>query len=522
MHPDGDPEEYAHWRIADIDGDLEDPEWEEVSSVNLTSRSGAPVTIGNKKAQARFRANGVWGPWSATVYAHTEAAPFDPRSRGDAAIWFRADTLTGYVADDAVPTLPNEGTDSGIAIAQSTSTKRALYKTAILNGLPSVKFDGSDDTYDISSLDTFLSTGPAAGLMTWLAVVTAPGSADQYVIGGYSGDTPDTWAFMGFGGTGDEVTAEYFRGTAAHEDLAGYVSGGRMIGVRQTATDLELYDNGALKVSTTQAGNPLASWNAPSVGMSKRSLFGANLYSSLHLHELIGFRGAISDATLSEAWQYLADKYGLTLDNAPAQPTATADNITSTGFRIRQTSAFSDPDGDAHAKTWYRVATDAAMTNLVESVQATGADLLEKTFTGKAASTTYYYDVADQDDTGAWGPRSEVGSVTTAAASTNHRPNTPTVTISLRRKVRTTLAPFHDADGDGQAAHQHRMRRVSTGEIEESPIINDTGDTYDFWCIIGEEYEFSGRYKDDSGAANAWSDWGAWSDPLLVTPPPGS
>ena len=163
-HPTGDAQDFAQWQVADIDGSFDSPEYDELTATNLTSTTATGIAIGNKMCRVRQRANGVWSPWSATVYAGTTGAPFDPRARGDCALWFRADALAGFASNDPVPALPNEGTDPGITITQATAAKQAVYKTGVLNGMPSVKFDGVDDNYDVSSLASFVGSA-----MTWLA-----------------------------------------------------------------------------------------------------------------------------------------------------------------------------------------------------------------------------------------------------------------------------------------------------------------------------------------------------------------
>lgn len=67
-------------------------------------------------------------------------------------LWFKADAITGLVNDDPVSTW-SDSSDNGNDATQ-TLTARPLYKTNILNGLPVVRFDGSNDIMNIANSPT--------------------------------------------------------------------------------------------------------------------------------------------------------------------------------------------------------------------------------------------------------------------------------------------------------------------------------------------------------------------------------
>lgn len=59
-------------------------------------------------------------------------------------LWLRADSISGLDDGDPVETWTDESGE-GNDVTQGTAAKRPLYKTNVQNGLPVVRFDGSDD-----------------------------------------------------------------------------------------------------------------------------------------------------------------------------------------------------------------------------------------------------------------------------------------------------------------------------------------------------------------------------------------
>lgn len=72
------------------------------------------------------------------------AKPFSPADIAGLQLWLKADAITGLGDGDAITTW-TDSSGNGNNATQSTSGKKPLYKTNIQNGLPAVRFDGSDD-----------------------------------------------------------------------------------------------------------------------------------------------------------------------------------------------------------------------------------------------------------------------------------------------------------------------------------------------------------------------------------------
>lgn len=78
------------------------------------------------------------------------AAAFSPASIAGLKLWLDASQIVGLNDGDAVATWSDS---SGLTndVTQSTGSKKPTYKTAILNSLPVVRFDGSDDFMETSA-----------------------------------------------------------------------------------------------------------------------------------------------------------------------------------------------------------------------------------------------------------------------------------------------------------------------------------------------------------------------------------
>lgn len=69
---------------------------------------------------------------------------FLPTKISGCKLWLKADFITGLNDGDALATWP-DASGNGNDTTQATLGNKPLYKTNIINSLPSVKFDGTDD-----------------------------------------------------------------------------------------------------------------------------------------------------------------------------------------------------------------------------------------------------------------------------------------------------------------------------------------------------------------------------------------
>lgn len=73
-----------------------------------------------------------------------------PDTVGTLLIWYKADFFWGLSDGDQVTTWPDLSGNGWNAI-QAVDAKKPLYKTSILNSLPSIRLDGVDDDLDIAA-----------------------------------------------------------------------------------------------------------------------------------------------------------------------------------------------------------------------------------------------------------------------------------------------------------------------------------------------------------------------------------
>jgi len=109
------------------------------------------------------------------------AGGFDPNPFGTLAAWWKADSFS--LSDGtAIGGTGNAWVDqsaNGNNATQATSGNQPLFKTAIVNGKPVIRFDGSDDFLSLASTISIGSTGA----FTYM-VVMAQTAANGVTIGG--------------------------------------------------------------------------------------------------------------------------------------------------------------------------------------------------------------------------------------------------------------------------------------------------------------------------------------------------
>jgi hypothetical protein len=85
--------------------------------------------------------------WSPPVEA------WSPADLAGLQLWLKADAIVGLADGDPVTTW-EDSTANNVDVTQATGAAKPTYKTAILNGLPVVRFDGTDDVLRAASAIT--------------------------------------------------------------------------------------------------------------------------------------------------------------------------------------------------------------------------------------------------------------------------------------------------------------------------------------------------------------------------------
>ena len=116
------------------------------------------------------------------LYVAADPAPsFDPTTVSGLVVWLDASQLTGLSDTDPVASWPNLITTDSEAFAQASGGNQPLYRTGIQNGLPGVRFDGTNDHLD----------GTVSRTLKPVTIVAAVRGIDydlQFIVGNVSGN----------------------------------------------------------------------------------------------------------------------------------------------------------------------------------------------------------------------------------------------------------------------------------------------------------------------------------------------
>lgn len=220
-------------------------------------------------------------------------APWTPTQLGSVLkVWLKADAITGLADGEAVASWA-DSSGNGKSAANATGAEQPTYQTGEINGLPVVRFDGTDDDLTITGhgltkpCSIFVVTRFAGGnanadrmfhASNMYVMIGGSGTNDFIMNGGsdwrYSSDTLDTNPHMHslmFAATGDSSGG--FDGGVPDPDPAGTAAPG---------ADLVLASTGS------------ASWGA------------------MDLAEIITVDGDLVTDTRQRVEGYLAHKWGLT------------------------------------------------------------------------------------------------------------------------------------------------------------------------------------------------------------------
>jgi PKD repeat protein len=251
----------------------------------------------------------------------SEPGPFDPSDVPDLLMWLEADAITGLNNGDPVSTWP-DASGNGQNATQSTSSKRPIYRTNQVNGLPAVEFDASDDGM-WTSADSPTTT-------TIIAVYKSrAGASGKTLNGGFS-------FFMGpYVSFYRNYTAGYVTGPA--------VTAGRWViqTLRQSSSSSELHIDGGFVGTTSSVSNP------GNILLAKQGTYGEPLDGSIA--EVLVYSRTLTDTELSDVHDWLSNKYVAPPGNASP---AAAFTSSCTDLDCTFTDQSSDPDGSVVSWDW--------------------------------------------------------------------------------------------------------------------------------------------------------------------------
>lgn len=195
---------------------------------------------------------------------------------------------------DPVESWPDLST-AGNDVSQATSANRPIFKSNILNGLPVVRFDGTNDNLKRGSFTT-PENQPNTFFVVWR---TTTSGGRHFVIGG---------------GTDSNNSNTIFQGTPENNNRIGIFGGSRIEYTRTvpipflTTTAIfdgnsgKLFENGVLKGTGNSGTNPMS-------GLCIGSLFNNSNYLNGDIAEILIYNSALSDTDREAVEGYLRDKW---------------------------------------------------------------------------------------------------------------------------------------------------------------------------------------------------------------------
>ena len=226
--------------------------------------------------------------------------PFSPINISGLIAWWDADQITGLADGEAVTTW-TDASGAGANITQATANRKPLYKTGVINGLPTVRFDGLNDGTGDYLRGAFNRAIPNTVFIV-LQFLAAQTGATKTIMDGVA--DPNNYMFQKLS-TGAE-TERASCGTALNgPDTADFV----------TWHIWALTFNGASS-SIHRDGTSRAAGNAGTGSQNGITIGGGayladTAFSNMDIAEVLIYNSVLSAVNFSKVGKYLAAKYAL-------------------------------------------------------------------------------------------------------------------------------------------------------------------------------------------------------------------
>lgn len=231
---------------------------------------------------------------------------FDPSDLAGLALWFDASTIAGHSDGDPVSTWP-DASGNGRDATQGTAANRPTYRTGVQNGLPAVRFDGTND-YLLTA--TFAS---ALSQPNTIFVVAKWSGSRSYLVDGASTNRNAIGYEVASAGS---QRVHIYAGSTAMQSAATFT--------RPSTIEMWLAEvNGASSRFRYQAGlmfigNP----GAQALGRLTIGAGNGGAFSYLNgdVCEIVVYNGSLTTAQRWQVEQYLSDKWQVTAPRRPDTP----------------------------------------------------------------------------------------------------------------------------------------------------------------------------------------------------------
>jgi hypothetical protein len=237
------------------------------------------------------------------------SAAFAPTDLSGLVLWLKADTLALNDGDAVGSWADSSG--NGNTASQAAGASKPTYKAGIINSLPVVRFDGSNDYLTVTRN---AGLEPAAITIFALIRATTPPANFSYVASkvltagasaSYALNVSGASALRCFGNFA--TTGEVFAGQTIPAAVWA-ISPARITCMKADGSKLYLYyDGGVAGDGVTAAGNLVYDANDLKIG----SYDGASLFMAFDLGELLIYNSALSDADRWSVNKYLGTRWAI-------------------------------------------------------------------------------------------------------------------------------------------------------------------------------------------------------------------
>lgn len=218
-------------------------------------------------------------------------------------LWLQADSINQ--ADATAVSTWSDDSGNGNDATQGTAAAQPTFHTNVINGLPIVRFDGTDDLFTLGNvLDV-------TGDLSIFTVCDFDVSGSNDTFGGKRDGTGATpWAFRS--GTGDELEF-YINDGGGFEvmtaDTALAINTFVIGDVVRSGTSVSFELDGAADGTRTQTKTPAG--NTVAAGVGSHTGGSAGELRDGDIAEFIFYDRALTGAERGDVQSYLSDKYGI-------------------------------------------------------------------------------------------------------------------------------------------------------------------------------------------------------------------
>lgn len=325
------------------------------STVALVGKKDTKNSVYLENSQADFEPGELEGVEA--VAAGLELITFNPLDIPGCHLWLDASQITGLSDGDPV----SQWTDfsgNGYHATQATAAKRPTFKTGVQNGLPAIRFDGTDDWLRTASW------GSKAQPNTVFIVAKPPanGTGTRIIIEGIVSTDRHLWAKD----AANDSNSFYGGAWVSGATITGIANTWSIAALNFNGADFNVYINGESRVTGNIGAHGLSGLT---IGTN---LATDNFFFNSDMSEIIVYDTLLSDADRAKVEAYLSQKYGVSLTagatpsgiphgNRIALPQDLTPLPTDPGLEIRWTST--EPTG-----------TDVGIETAVTGEALIGAD----------------------------------------------------------------------------------------------------------------------------------------------------